>query len=124
MTARKTRPQGTKHGGAALLQGYLASLLFLREEAMRAGLHVVAQILWDALATLEKWLYTGVSPADRSDILDSSLCRALDFVVKWRGLPPAGQRQVVQDIARYEGEISTGESAPRSRSRANKKTAR
>ena len=89
---------------------------------MRGELHVVAQILWDALAAIERWLYTGESPADRCDILDSSLCRALDFLVKWRGLPPAGQRQVAQDIARYEGEISSGDSA--ARPHANKRTAR
>jgi hypothetical protein len=122
VTPGKARPQEAKHGWAEALQTYLTSLLYLRQEAKRDGLEPIAAIMWDALAALEAWLDTGEAPARSRDVLDSSLCHALDFLLKWLALPPARQRQVARDIGRYEDELST-EAVPRVRSRASKRIA-
>jgi hypothetical protein len=113
VTVSKIKPQDAKHGGGAPLQTYLASLLYLRQEAKREGLDAVAEIMWNALAAMEEWLNSGNAPVDSREILDSPLCHSLDFLLQWLVLSPARQRQVVQHIARYEAEISTGEDVPR-----------
>jgi hypothetical protein len=122
VTQSKARAQEAKHGGAEALQTYLTSLLYLRQEAKRDGLEPIAAIMWDALAALEAWLDTGEAPARSRDVLDSPLCHSLDFLIKWLALPPARQRQVAQDIARYEDGLSA-EAVPRSRPRASKRIA-
>jgi hypothetical protein len=114
MTASKAKPQEANHGGAAPLQTYLASLLYLRQEAKREGLDAVAEIMWNALTATEEWLNTGNVPAGGREILDSPLCHSLDFLLKWLVLSPARRRQVAQDIARYEAEMRAGEAVPRS----------
>jgi hypothetical protein len=122
VTAGTDRAQEVKHGGGTALQSYLTSLLYLREEAKRDGLDAVAGIMWDALAAIERWLETGNAPARSRDVLDSSLCHGLDFLLKWLALPPDRQRQVARDIGRYEGGLSA-EAVPRSRPRASKRIA-
>jgi hypothetical protein len=86
------------------MRTYLASLAYLREEAKRDGLDVVATILLDALAALERWLDSGSAPVTSQDMLDASLCHALSFLLKWLALPRAKQRKVAEVIARYEVE--------------------
>jgi hypothetical protein len=111
-----------KHDGANSLQSYVTSLAYLRQEAQRDGLDVVAEIMWDALAAIEAWLDSGKAPVSSRDVVDSTLCHSLDFLLKWLALPPARQHRVAQDIARYEGGLSA-EAVPRSRSRASKRIA-
>jgi hypothetical protein len=107
--------QDAKHGGAKALRSYLTSLLYLRQEAKREGLDAVADIMWDGLAAIEQWLDTGKAPAHSREVLDSSLCYALEFLLTWVDLPPDSQRQVAHDIARYEEEISANDAQPRAR---------
>jgi len=123
VTVSKAGRQRTKQDGVNALQTYLTSLLYLRQEAKRDGLDVVAEIMWNALAAIEAWLDTGKAPVSSLDVLDSPLCHSLDFLLKWMALPPARQRQITQDLARYEVGISAGEAVPRSWPRASKKIA-
>jgi hypothetical protein len=88
MTVDKARAQEAKQSGASALQTYLTSLVYLRQEAKRDGLDAVAGIMWDALAAIERWLDTGNAPAHSPDILDSSLCHSLDFLLKLAGVAP------------------------------------
>jgi hypothetical protein len=123
VTASKaTRPQ-EKHGGGGALQSYLTSLIYLRQEAKRDGLDAIADIMWGAVAAIERWLDTGTAPAHSPEVLNSSLCHSLDFLLHWRALPPARQREVARDIARYEEEISTDVALPVPRQKASRKTA-
>ncbi len=100
MTVNKVMTQEAKHGGATALQTYLMSLTYLRQEARREGLHVVAGIMWEAGVAIEVWLDSGNAPAHNPDVLNSPLCHSLDFLLKWLALPPAGRRRVAHDIAR------------------------
>jgi|SRR5580658_9792646 hypothetical protein len=113
MTASKAKLPEANYGGATPLQTYLASLLYLRQEAKREGLDEVAEIMWNALTAMEEWLNTGNVPAGNREILDSPLCHSLDFLLKWLVLSPARRWQIAHDIARYEAEISAGEAVPR-----------
>jgi hypothetical protein len=113
VTASKAKPQEAIPGRTNTLQSYLTSLLYLRQEAKHEGLDAVAEIMWNALAAMEEWLNSGNAPVDSREILDSPLCHSLNFLLQWLVLSPARQRQVVQHIARYEAEISTGEDVPR-----------
>lgn len=123
MKASKAMPRQSNHAAAAdALQTYLTSLLFLRQEAKREGLHVVAGIMWEALATIEAWLDTGSAPAHSHEVLDSSFCHSLDFLLKWLSLPPGRQREVAQDIARYEREAGASHAVPHSQRRVSKAT--
>jgi hypothetical protein len=123
MTVSKAKPQKTKQDGINDLQSYLTSLLYLRQEAKRDGLDVVAEIMWNALVAIEKWLDTGKAPVNSRDVLDSPLCHSLDFLINWLALPPARQRQAVQDIARFDVGISASEAVPQPRPGASKKIA-
>ena len=123
MTVSKAGQQRTKQDGVNTLQTYLTSLLYLRQEAKRDGLDVVAEIMWNALAAIEAWLDTGKAPVSSLDVLDSPLCHSLDFLLKWLALPPSRQRKVVQDLARYEAGPSSDEAVPQPRQRASKKIA-
>jgi hypothetical protein len=124
MTASNAMPREADHAEAAnALQTYLTSLLYLRQEARRDGLDVVADIMWEALATIEAWLDTGSAPARSHEILDSPLCHSLDFLLKWLALPPGSQREVAQHIARYEGDTGASPAVPRSQRRVSKVTA-
>jgi hypothetical protein len=120
----KATPQEAKDGRANALRTHLASLAYLREEAKRDGLEALAKIISEALAAIDTWLDSGKAPARSPDVLDLSLCHALEFLLMWLALPPDRQHHVVQNIARYEAEASAGETALRPRPRANKKTAR
>jgi hypothetical protein len=104
------------------LQVYLASLLYLRQEAERDGLAAVAAIMWDALAAIERWLDSGAAGVASQEMLNVPLCHALDFLLKWRALPAARQRRVAQVIACYELEPG-GKTAPALRGRVSRKTA-
>lgn len=132
MTVNKAKRQEAKDDSVRTLKTYLASLIYLRQEAirdgldveaMRDGLDVVAKIMWNAIAAIEAWLRTGKESVDSSEILDSPLCHSLDFLLKWLALPPDRRRQVAQDIAQYETGTSSGEVVPCSRLRASKKIA-
>jgi hypothetical protein len=92
----------------AVLQTYLASLLYLREEARRDGLEPLADILWNAIAAVEAWLDSGESEVNSREVLDSSLCHSLDFLLKWLALPPAKQREVSGLIAGQNGAAPAG----------------
>lgn len=102
MRTSKAARRKVNGGGQNALQSYLASLLYLREEARRDGLPVVAGIMWEALAAIEAWLDSGKTPAHHPDVLNSSLCHSLDFMLKWLALPPATKRKVALELARYE----------------------
>jgi hypothetical protein len=122
MTGSKARPHDVNHRTVNALQTYLTSLLYLRQEAKRDGLPVVARIMWQALAEIEEWLDTGKAPVSVHEILDSPLCRSLDFLLRWMALSPAKQQEVAQNIARYELETNAGDAMLRSRSRVSRKT--
>jgi len=115
MTAATAEAE-TRAGGASEMRTYLASLAYLRQEAERDGLDVVATILLDALAALERWLDSGAAPAGSQDMLDASLCHALSFLLKWLALPPGKQQEVAQFVASYEVEsVAVKATAPRRR---------
>ena len=120
MTVSKAKQVEAKCDSARALQTYLASLLYLRQEAKRDGLDAVAEIMWNALAAIEAWLDTGKAAVNGSDVLDSPLCHSLDFLLKWLALPPDRQREVAQDIARYEAEASAADAVPRARRRVSR----
>jgi hypothetical protein len=122
VSVSKAKPQQAKHGGGEALQAYLTSLAYLRQEAKRDGLDAVADIMWDALAAIGAWLDTGKAPLDSRAALNSSLCHSLEFLIKWLALPPDRQRQVANDIARYEEGLD-GEAAVPSKPRASKEKA-
>jgi hypothetical protein len=110
-------------GDTRTLQTYLASLLFLRQEAEREGLDAVALIMWDALAAIERWLDSGAAGVASQDMLDASLCHALDFLLKWLALPPARQQKVAEVISDYELEVSAVGAAVPKRARVSRRTA-
>jgi hypothetical protein len=121
VTVSKAKPQEVKHPrlrggrlGGDVLQAYLTSLAYLRQEAKRDGLDAVAEIMWDALAAIEAWLDTGKAPLDSRAALNSSLCYSLEFLIKWLALPPDRQRDVARDIAQYEAGLSA-ETVPQPR---------
>jgi hypothetical protein len=120
VTASKAKAQEAKGDSARALQTYLTSLLYLRQEAKRDGLDAVADIMRNALAAIEAWLDTGKASISSHDVLDSPLCHSLDFLLKWLALPPERQREVAQDIARYEAEASAAEAVPRARRRVSR----
>jgi hypothetical protein len=120
VTASKAKAQEAKGDSARALQTYLTSLLYLRQEAKRDGLDAVADIMRNALAAIEAWLDTGKASVNSHDVLDSPLCHSLDFLLKWLALPPDRQREVAQDIARYEAEASAAEAVPRARRRVSR----
>ena len=105
----------TRGAGASEMRTYLASLAYLRQEAERDGLDVVATILLEALAALERWLDSGTAPVESQDMLDASLCHALSFLLKWLALPQTKQRKVAEVIASYEVESVAIKTAPRRR---------
>ena len=121
-TASKAKPREVNQKAAHSLQAYLTSLLYLRQEAKRDGLEAVAGIMHEALAAIEDWLNTGLAPVESRDLLDSSLCHSLDFMLKWLALPPARRLEVARDIARYEAGPSDA-AVPPSRRRVSKMTA-
>jgi hypothetical protein len=123
VTMSKAAPREANKTAADALQAYLTSLLYLREEARREGLDVVAGIMWDALAAIEAWLDSGNAPAHHPDVLNSSLCHSLNFLIKWLALPPASKRKVAQEITRYEDHIGAGQAVTRPRPRASRKLA-
>jgi hypothetical protein len=86
----------------AKLQAYVTSLLYLRQEAQRDGLEPIAAILWNALAAVEAWLETPESPITSQEIINSSFCHSLDFLLKWTMLPPAKQRALAGFLAEHE----------------------
>ena len=121
---RAAGARAAARGGAnRALQAYLASLLYLRQEAQRDGLDAVASIMWEALAAIERWLDSGASALAGQDMLDASLCHALDFLLKWRTLPPAGQQEVAQVIAGYESKADAHGAAVSRRVRVSRRTA-
>ena len=120
-TASKAKPREVNQKATHSLQAYTTSLLYLRQEAKRDGLEAVAGIMWNALAAIEDWLNTGQAPVDSRDLLDSSLCHSLDFMLKWLELPLARRLEVARDIARYEAGPSAALSP--SRRRVSKLTA-
>jgi hypothetical protein len=129
VTVSKAKPQEAKHPrlrggrlGGDVLQPYLTSLTYLRQEAKRDGLDAIAEIMWDAVAAIEAWLDTGTAPLASRAALSSSLCHSLEFLIKWLALPPDRKRQVAHDIARYEAG-SSAETVPRARPGASRKTA-
>jgi hypothetical protein len=85
------------------LQAYVTSLLYLRQEALRDGLEPIAAILWNTLAAVEAWLESPESPIASHDIIDSSFCHSLDFLLKWTMLPAAKQRHLAGFLADHEG---------------------
>jgi hypothetical protein len=107
----------------AVLQTYLASLLYLREEARRDGLEPLANIIWNAIAAVETWLDSGESGVNSREVLDSPLCHSLDFLLKWLALPPAKQREVTGLIASQNGVPPAGLSS-RPVARLSKRTAK
>jgi len=111
-----------RRGGRGTLEAYLASLLYLRREAQRDGLETVAAIMWDALASVERWLDSGAAGVVSHEMLNVPLCQALDFLLKWRDLPAARQRRVAQVIACYETK-SAAKTAPAPRGRVSRRTA-
>lgn len=121
MTMTQAAAAETSEAAASALQSYLTSLLYLREEARRDGLHVVAGIMWEALAAIQAWLDTADAPVHHPAVLDSSLCHSLDFLLKWLALPSPGRRRVAQEIARYEERIETGDAVRRPRPRISRK---
>jgi hypothetical protein len=122
MTVNNALGPEVKHGGNAL-QSYLTSLVYLRQEAKRDGLEPIAEIMCGAVAAIEQWLASGEVPAHSREVLNSSLCHSLDFLFHWRSLPPARQRQVAYDIARYESGTDDREVAAPARRRASKRIA-
>jgi hypothetical protein len=118
-TAQPEARRGTK----GTLQAYLASLLYLRQEAQRDGLDAVAAIMWDALVALERWLDSGAAGVASQEMLNVPLCHALDFLLKWRALPAARQQKLAQVIADYESEASADAAAVPRRARVSRKTA-
>ena len=116
----KTTPQEAKDGRANALRTHLASLAYLREEAKRDGLEALAKIISEALAAIDTWLDSGKAPARSPDVLDLSLCHALEFLLMWLALPPDRQHHVVQNIARYEAEPIASKTLPGSRRRVSK----
>jgi hypothetical protein len=123
VTVSKAVTRKAQQADVNALQTYLTSLLYLRQEAKRDGLDVVAAILWEALGAIENWLDTGEAPVSSHDVLDSPLCHSLDFLLNWVALSPARQQQVAQDIARYEVKTTTDKAAPRLLARVSKKRA-
>jgi hypothetical protein len=101
---RKRLPEKERRARITALQGYITSLLYLREEATRDGLHPVADILQRALASIEAWIDSRESQVDSAALLDSSLCHSLDFLLKWLALPPDKQRQVARTLSQHESE--------------------
>jgi len=92
----------TRRGADGRLQHYLVSLLYLSKEAEHDGLDAVAAIIWDAVAAIEAWLDTGNAPARSAEVLDSSLCHSLEFLLKWLALPAGKQVDVLRTISDYE----------------------
>lgn len=123
MTAGKNKPLVTHRSPLEAVQTYMTSLLYLRQEAKRDGLEVVADIMWNALAGLEKWLDSGQAPVGSRDILDLPLCRSLEFLFNWMALPPDKQKQVIREIARYEVSQGADAARPGERRRVSKKIA-
>ena len=118
--SREAKLQGTDHETVSAMQAYITSLLYLRQEARRDGLDVVADIMWNALAAMEKWLDSGQAPVGSGDILDLPLCHSLDFLFTWTALPRDKQKQVAREIARYEVSQEVDREGPRSRRRISK----
>ena len=118
MTIGKATQQEARLNDAHALRGYLTSLVYLRQEAKRDGLEVVAEIMWNALASIEEWLGTGRAPESSVGVLDSSLCHALDFLFQWMALPPTRQRQVAKHIGQLDN--PTTRAAPKLRRRPSK----
>ena len=104
MTSRRGVTEEAKKTRITALQGYITSLLYLREEATRDGLTPVADILQKALASIEAWIDSRESPVNSASVLDSSLCHSLDFLLKWLALPPDKQRQVARALSHHESE--------------------
>ena len=123
MTSGRAKLQATDHDAVSTVRAYMTSLLYLRQEARRDGLEVVADILWDALAGIEKWLDSGQGPVGSGDILDLPLCRSLDFLFVWMALPRDKRKQVVREIARYEMSQEVKRAGAKSRRRISKTTA-
>jgi hypothetical protein len=120
--AARAQPEA-RRGTKGTLQAYLASLLYLRQEAERDGLDAVASIMWNALAAVERWLDSGAVPLATEDMLDVPLCHALDFLFKWRTLPQARQQKVAQVIADYELEVTADAAVTPRPARVSRKTA-
>jgi hypothetical protein len=123
VTASKKKPPATQRCPVDAVQAYMTSLIYLREEARRDGLEAVADILWNALASIEKWLESWQAPLGSHDILDLPLCRSLEFLFNWMALPQHKQKEVVQEIARYEVTQAASVAGPPVRRRVSKKIA-
>jgi hypothetical protein len=104
MTVSKAPPHETKDRRANALRTHLASLAYLREEAKRDGLEALAGIISEALAAIAAWLDTGKAPARSPDVLDLSLCHALEFLLLWLALSPDRQRHVCAKHRQVRGE--------------------
>jgi hypothetical protein len=120
VTAGKAKLQATNRDAVSAMQAYITSLLYLRQEARRDGLEVVADIMWNALAAIEKWLDSGQAPVGSGAILDLPLCHSLEFLFTWTALPRDKQKQVVREITRYETSQEVNRAGPRPRRRISK----
>jgi hypothetical protein len=115
-------PETASRSHVAKLQAYVTSLLYLRQEAQRDGLEPIAAILWNALAAVEAWLETPESPIASHELIDSSFCHSLDFLLKWTMLPAAKQRALAGLLADHEGAPSDMNGNARPRARLSKTT--
>ena len=82
------------------IQSYMTNLLFLSQEAERDDLSWISEICENALTHLAS--HASKSSFEATELLDASLCEALQFLIAFLALPARSRKEIVRHVSRYE----------------------